>query len=230
MPRARKATLLAVVLLLVGGALTMGRAALRERTPVASTATPQPITQISPIQLEPGRQACAYDVVLTPRTQVAVLRLVGERRQSPPRLQVSADAASGYRSAPVDATIAGEDQVDVSARITPPPAEVFGRLCVRNAGAERVALVGTEEFRTASRAYAEVEDEPVKPDLSLAFLEGETTSLLGFLPEIERRLTAFRGFLGHGFLLWPLTLLVVVGVPAAVLMVLHRAMADDERG
>jgi hypothetical protein len=217
---------IALALVLVVGLASMGRALLRDRTPVVSTATPPPMNEVAPIALAPGQRACASDVVLTERTEVAALRL--ERPvPGPPRLLVGADGPGGYASPPVEATFAGRRGTEIRARITPPARELFGRLCAENAGPGPIALVGTEEFRTISRARTAVDGAEIEPDLALTFFEQRPTSLLAYLPVVEQRLTAFRGFLGHGWLVWPLTLLVALGVPAAVLVTLARALGDE---
>ena len=69
-----------------------------------------------------------------------------------------------------------------------------------------------------------VDGRPVPPDVALSFYEGEPISALAFVPRIVDYMSAFRGFLGTPWIIWPLMLLVAAGVPAAALWVLYRAL------
>jgi len=135
----------------------------------------------------------------------------------------------GYRSPP--ARIAGGQigYLPVEAPVPPPRPDLFGRVCVRNAGRTTVTLVGTEEFRTATRAATTVDGKPVAPDLALTLFENRAASVPALLPEIVDRVASLRGFLGHPAVVWLLLALVVVAVPAAMLAVLYRALAGEQR-
>ena len=220
--------IVAAVFVLVAG-LAFGPALLRKRTPAERTVTPAPLQVSATIPLGAGAQACSSPVPLTPGAQVATVILDQPEESSPP-LAVTADGP-GYRSPPstIDAGISG--RVPVSVRLEPPERELFGRVCVRNTGNGTANLVGTEEFRTTSLVVTSVDGEPVAPDMTLLLQQDRTVSALGFLPEMLDRMAAFRGFLGVPWLLWPLLVLVVAGVPAAVLYVFARVVrADDAPG
>jgi hypothetical protein len=59
------------------------------------------------------------------------------------------------------------------------------------------------------------------------FYEDRRTSLVAFLPELIDRMTVFRGWLGHAWILWPLAALLALGVPAALGFVLLRALTAE---
>jgi hypothetical protein len=206
-----------------------GPALLRGREAVATTATPEPISDATPIRLAPGQRVCTADITLTPRGAVAGLKLVDEVHGAAPRIAVTV-RGPGYAAGPVIAASSGPQGRDLRARLRPaPPRELFGELCAENAGSSATALIGTREARTLSRARTRAEGRETATDLSLTFFEAERRSLLALWPVVVEKLAVLRGFLGHGWLLWPLTLLVVLGVPAAVLSALHRALREDGR-
>ena len=224
--RSRIVVVVAAVFVLVAG-LAYGPALLRKRTPAERTVTPAPLQVSTMIPLGPGAQACASPVPLTPGAQLVTIILDQPKETSPP-LAVTADGP-GYRSpsATIESGISG--RVPVKARLEPPQRELFGRVCVRNDGKETANLVGTEEFRTSSLVETTVDDVPVAPDMTLLLEQDRSVSVLGFLPEMLERMSAFRGFLGATWLLWPLLVLIVAGVPAAVLYAFARVVrADDD--
>jgi hypothetical protein len=201
---------------------------LREgRRPVVSTAAPPPKTQVAPIDVQAGQELCAHDVVLTPRSELAELVLNDTARPVPP-LEAHA-SADGYASPPARVVRDSPTARTLTARIRPPDRELYGRFCVRNRGPDVVTLVGTNEFGTQTHARTELDAQPIEPDVALKFSEDRVVTLVGYVPDIVRRMSVFRGWLGAPWLVWVLGVLVVAGVPVGVGFALYRALSADAR-
>jgi hypothetical protein len=224
MSSARVAVAVTALVLLVVAALAWKGPLTRDRTPVAATGAPAPVNEIQEITVRPGQLLCASDILLGPRTQEAELVVQQEKRRTPP-LVVSVQAG-GYRSPPVRVPPSDAGLHPINVPIDPPERTTIGRLCVRNAGDEAATFVGTTELRTYTRLRTSIDGEDVAPDLALTFYERRQVSALGELGGIVDRITINRGFLGGGWFVWPLLLLVAIGVPLLVLGVLYRALRD----
>lgn len=222
MSRPRVVVLLTTALFLLAAAVLFAGPLTRERTPVASTGTPPPFGVRSPILVRPGQELCAEDVLLSSRAAVAELVLDQGRTPAPP---LSLTVRSGdRRSAPVAVPGGGTGVFPLRAPFTAPSTDERGSVCLRNDGRVAAQFVGTEEFRTMTGLRTTVDGQPVPPDVALNFYEGSTVSVMSFLPRIIDYMTAFRGFLGAAWILWPLLVLVVAGVPLAVLWAFSRAL------
>ncbi len=228
MPRgsATRATVLAAVLIALGALVLYAPVLTRETRPVASTATPVSRAAPAQVALGPGEEACTDQVALGPDAQVAELRAdPGERRG--PRLEVRT-IADGRRSAPaaVPAGYRGDSTLEVA--IDPPPRSVIGELCVANAGARDVDLIGTTDARTTTRSATKVDGRPVAPDLQLRFFEAEPQRLVSRLGEVFDRMATLKGALVAPWVLWLLAAVLFAGVPAATLWMIHGALREDE--
>ena len=204
--------------------LLFDRALGEERTRIASVATPSPTLVESPVVLPAGQRLCITQALLSPRADIAELVVSEQQKRPTPALELVA-SGPGYRSA---AQIPPREhgRHAVTARIEPPVRDSVGQVCVRARERERVVLVGTTEFRTITRSISFIDGERIQPDPALTFYTAEKLSALGELGGIVDRMTIARGFLGAGWLVWLLLVVVLVGVPAAVLTAFARTLRD----
>jgi len=212
----------ALVVMLVVAVGRMVPWATEQRQIVSSVPVPPPLFTISPVALDPGRRACVDRVALDERSGVAAVRTV-PRTAGVPRLEFSARAAGGYRAGASFRGGLGAHRDVLEASFAAPSGPRIATVCVRNDGDRRVALVGTEEPRTATRAVTTIRGA-VQPDLALTIYEPGRQSLLGVAPQILDRAALYKAGFLRGWMLAPLALLVVVGVPFGVLWALVRAL------
>ena len=133
--------------------------------------------------------------------------------------------APGYRSTAGDAGGYPDNEL-LSARIEPPREPVHARICLRNTGPRRIELYAAYDNAKTLSATT-VDGRHVDPTPALDFVEAEQHSVASRAAEIVDELTTFRPWFVEPWLLWPLLLLVVVGVPAGVLWALWRSLGDD---
>ena len=101
------------------------------------------------------------------------------------------------------------------------------RACVENRGTRLVAVFATTSAKPGP-VSATLDGQPLGTNPWLAFYEAKQTSIAKRLPTILDRMAIFRPPFIGGWLLWPLAVLFVIGVPAALLVVYARALAVDE--
>jgi hypothetical protein len=220
----RRAALAFGLVLLLAAAAVWGLPYLaRDREYYATTPQPDPLFTVATIPLRPGQRACMDRAVVDQYSEQARL-LVGTYRRPAEPLELSLDG-SGYRAAArVPATYTDSRPFHVAVRPPAHPVEVT--ICIRNAGARRVALYASND-RTKSRSQVRVDGRTVAPDFDIVFTERRPVSILDRLPVGLERASAFRFFGVSPATLWPLLILFVVGVPLAVLLTFARALADD---
>src|SRR4051794_11006351 len=229
MPRARPtaagiAVGAALVVFLVVALGRMAPFLLEQRQVVSSVPVPPPLLTISPVRIAPGRSACTSDVALDRDSGVAAIR-AAPPATGPLRLALSARAGDWRAQTPFRAGLGVHGDV-LEAALPPPPGARTATLCVRNAGPRPVALVGTEEARTATPSVTTI-DHVTQPDLALTIYEPRRHSLLASASRIADRAALYKAGFLRGWMLFPLALLVVVGVPAGVLWALGRALRAE---
>jgi hypothetical protein len=219
----RLATVLGFALL-VAAAVVWGAPYLtRDRDYVATTPQPSPLFAVATIPLPAGQRACMDHAVVDHYSEQARL-LVGTYKRPAVPLELSLTGA-GYRAgARIPPTYADSRPFEVAVR--PPARPVEVTICVRNAGARRIALYASAD-RTRSRSQVRVNGHPVSPDFDIVFTERRPVSILHRLPVSLQRASAFRFFGVSPATLWPLLILFAVGVPLAVLLAFVRSLARE---
>ena len=209
-----------LVVFTVVAAVFFGPFLVRNRFLVANTPVPPPGTSVTPVVLEPGSRACAEQVTFDERGDLVQLVPLQEGRPGPP-LALTLDAP-GYRAR---ATVPGgyRGNAPVRVRIDPPAKAVIGTLCVRNSGRATTQLVGTNEFRTGGRSAVKLDGQPIPTDFALAFYESEPGRVALILPRIVQRAAQNHGALVGPWLVWPLLIAFVIGIP----LLCARAIAED---
>jgi hypothetical protein len=195
-----------------------------QRQITSSVPVPPPLFTISPVRLDPGRQACTDTVALDERSGVAAIRTAPGAAGSP-RLTFTARSGA-YRAQGAFRAGLGPHGDLLEAAFAAPPGARSATVCVRNAGSRPVALVGTEEPRTATQSTTTI-DRVTQPDLSMTIYEPGTKSLLAAAPQVLDRAALYKAGFLRGWMLVPLALLVVVGVPLGMLWALGRALRED---
>jgi hypothetical protein len=193
---------------------------LRGRDLVASTPSPRPLFDVTPVELPPATPLCLTEVTIPDDARQVRFQVITRGKPGPP-LTVTLTAGAYTQRLAVPAGYA--DETTVAARVDPPPANSFGEVCITNDGASPVALTGTTETRTRSRPVGMLAARPVDADTYLAFYVGATGSPLAHLGDMVDRMGAFRPGIVGPWLLWPLLLLVVAGIPAGVLWAVRAA-------
>lgn len=224
----RRAWLIALfgLVLVAAGWLVLFRPWL-ERESTLPTTTPGllPLISQANIGLAPGSTACVAPVRLDPTMGRA---LVVVRDPRPTQRVLFVASGPGYESAAtVRARGVGGDEQLVAA-LRPPAGEIDGRLCVSNGGRNDLTLLGTNEARSLTISRTTVDGRPALADTRavLLMLEPDDRSPLSSFDELARHLSAFTGGSMPVWLVWPLGLLLVFGVPlltfAALAVALRR--------
>ena len=211
-------------LVLVIAAALFAPFVVRERELVAATPSPRPLFDVTFIEVPAGGRLCASDVTIPREARRLRFQVRTFGRPGPP-LRVSL-RAPGY--AAVTEVAAGyPDLATLAAPVRPPARERLGSVCIEQRGDEEIAFTGTIETRTVSRPRGTVNGKPIVADAYLAFYEDREASALSRLGAIIDRAAAFRPGIVGGWLLWPLLVLVVVGVPTGVLAAVSKAARMD---
>jgi hypothetical protein len=191
-----------------------------DRDLVASTPSPRPVFSVTYVTVPSGEPLCIGDVTIPDSARRLRLQVRTYGRLGP-ALAVTLKAR-GYEQR-VDVAAGYADNTVLDAAMTPPPADALGEVCLRQSSGRPVALAGSTEERTQSRPRSRLGDQPVAADSYLAFYAGRSASALRETPEIVDRMGAFKPGIVGPWLLWPLLVLAVVGVPAGVVWAALRA-------
>lgn len=196
-----------------------------DRRATTATPTPPPYQTITPIVLKPGQQACESLVALETIMRTATLISAESQTDGPP-LQLTARADGYTATGKVDGGYGG--YAHLTAALDPPPEDAIGEVCVRNVGDRRALLQGTVEPRTWTRSQTTLDGEPSEARMTLLLGQGEDRSLADRPGQILDRIAAFKPPIVGSFSLGLLALLVLLGVPAAVVLAIARGIADDD--
>jgi hypothetical protein len=181
------------------------------------------------VPLKAGQTACIRPLPLDPG--VREVRLLLQAKRSVPLRMVA--SAPGYRATGRFANYAPGDAVPVTARLSgASPRAQDGQICVRNEGRGPVGLVGTSEPESLSIPVTYVEGRAAGDvDPAVTFFSGRSHSILQQAGTVLGRAAGFTGALPT-WLLWPLGLLFLLGLPAGAALALALAArpgADDRR-
>jgi hypothetical protein len=222
----RLGTAVAVVALVAGLANWGLPWLLRDRGLPAAVPSPRALFAVDQVPIAPGRSACSRDVAVDPRAGVATLHVMTGRTPAPP-LTLSLRGAGYSSSARIAGNYATDD--DVSFAVAPPARATLVTACVHNDGRHRVALAASSD-RTRSRSLTTVDGRPTGKSAWLSFEEARDHSMLARANDTVRRIGVFRPGIVGPWLLWPLAVLFLAGIPAGAAWAWDRALRDDERG
>lgn len=191
----------------------------RDRDFPSTIPQPPPLTEQSLVEMRAGDDVCMRDVAMEPRAREArfVTGSYGrtgpalEFRISGPGYSVRRRIAAGY-----------PDNHPHVVPIDGPPRTMLVTVCFRDQGPRRVALYGSND---RARSRVQVTNDGAREGVApqLAFYEARPVSIADRLGSIVGRVAAFRGFLGHEWLVWFLAIASLVGMPAGLAIALWRA-------
>ena len=225
MPNPRMAIVVAGVLVLLVAAIVRFEPFLnRERDYAASIPQPSPLFSVALVNLGGGQEACFPDAVMDTRSEQARFR-VGTFGQAGAPLRLSI-IAPGYRiTRAIPGTYADSEPLAID--VAPPPRATAVELCLANAGRRRVAIYASDD-RTTAPYVTRVDGRPSPADPQWAFYERRPVSIAERLPVTADRLEAFRPWWVEPWLLWPLGVVVVLGVPLGALVAVARGGSDEQ--
>lgn len=189
----------------------------KDRQVVASSPSPPPIYGMTPVALPGQATACLDQMPYDTHSQVFQLSVVKAPKSSP-ALDITFKA-KGYRDR---VRIPGgyrEGVIEVDVR--PPKRSLLGTMCMRNTGAKPVEFQGSTEGRTQSRPNLKVNGAPVAIRLANSFRERGPANLISRTGAIVDHSATFKPL--PLWLVWPLGLLALIGIPALTLVAFRRS-------
>ena len=206
---ARRAPIVAFVLVLgLGAGLLWLPFLTRRGEAISETPTPIALHEPARVVLRAGATACLRGVTFDRDSEVVGFALV-EPPHHRAALVVTA-AAPGYRARAVARPSAGANRVPLAA----PRRSVIGRLCLAHPGPGTIVLAGTTDPGTTSPPVTSIDGRAITPDIAITLYRRAPSSYLGRAADILRHASTFAWGTA---LLWALAVLVVVGLPVAVI-------------
>src|SRR4051795_7510357 len=222
----RRAIVLAGVLTLLAGVVVWWVPYLtRDRDYVATVVQPLPIAGPALVPVGGGQRACFGPVTMTSDSGQARFSVGTYFRPAGPPMELTI-TGRGYavrRAIPAGFPDNATFRIDVPR----PRRDLSVNVCIANRGARKVALHASSD-RTIAPFVTRVGGKRQGANPAFAFYEGRPVTLLDKLPRIVERITLFRPGIVGASLLWPLGVIVALGVPAAALWALVRAVDEDE--
>jgi hypothetical protein len=229
-PTRTTATLAAIVaaaVALLGALLLFGSYLLHKEKPVLGTPGPRAAFMASEFSIPAHQRACMSGVTIGPHMRVAQF----EVREAP---------GSSQGSPPIDVLLSGpgyeelahaqseQPEGPVEVPIEPPPRSLIGSVCLINRGTRTAVLVGSTESRSRSRAALTIAGKPVSGDIALTFLSGRPRTRLSRLAEVFDHASNLTDNLVPAWLIWIVAISALLGVPVATVVVIRRALLEDE--
>ena len=211
-----------VVAIFVIGALVFYVPHLTEKKSVVlSTPSLVGLSSSKEVLVRAGQQACISPVPLEPGLRRVQMLLHARGPQAVP-VEVEL-RGPGYRGTGRFDGYAPGGNATAQADVRPaPPSDADGVLCLRNAGGRAVGLVGTDEPVSQSLPATAIDGKPAgNVDPAITFLDGPPASILSRAGTILGRASDFTGGVVPLWLLWPLTVLFVLGAPIALAYALY---------
>lgn len=224
---ARAATTVAAAVILCGGLLLFGSYLLHRERPLAGTPAPPALFNATVFTLPTHQRACMGSITLPPRGRILQLDL----REAPSGTHGSSPidavlSAPGYRAV---AHVPGEQSEGlVEVPIHPPPHPVVGSVCLINRGNAPLALAGSTEARSVSRATLTINGKATTGDIALTFLYDRRQSRLARLGEVFDHASNLTDRLVPVWLIWILAISVLFTVPIGTVALFRRALREDE--
>jgi hypothetical protein len=212
------------VVLLAGFAAWVKPWLTKPRDAPASVPSPRALESVDLIPLRSRASVCSrYNAMDAHTARATITVITGGRPGAPLALSM---VGPGYRQT---ARIPGgyPDESAVFVAVRPPSRAMLVRACVRNEGVHQVRIAASGD-RTRSRSIAVLDGKPTEDSYWLTFYEAGPHSIARRLPLSLRRMSTFRPGVVGPWLLWPLALAMLFGVPLAVLWAWQRALASED--
>jgi hypothetical protein len=221
----RKGPLLVFAAVLAVAALAALHSLTRPREVISSTPSAYTGPTV-PLPLAAKAQACVGVVTFDTDSQIARFGATAPAGGAAPELVVTARADDGgYRyERRVAGGWTGQRQLDVP--LIPPRSAVFGTLCIRNAGAHPIDLVGSLDGRAYSRPHVEIDGHSIETELQLRLLADGHHSVLSRLGRVTTHAATLKPFGGWWF--WVLALALLAFTPIAVWKAIRAGLTEEE--
>jgi hypothetical protein len=188
----------------------------RTRDFPASITSPTPPTVVLLDDVRAGRRLCMNRIAIEPRSGVARFR-AGTYMKPGPALTVAITGPS-YRFTKRIAAGYPDNQLQQIA-VPHPRAAQLVTVCIRNDGKTKIALY-SGGGRSQSRSQVSLGGKTLAATPAFGFWEAKRQSIAARAAVTGERITAFRGFLGHDWLVWTILVLalaaLVAGPPVAL--------------
>ena len=198
--------------------------ATKKREVAASVVQPAPLFSTPVVPVKKNKVACVTEATITPRSEVARIR-VGTRRRPGVPLAMSVTAPGYHATGRIGATWKDNDLL--SFPFTPPKHVVVGRVCFRNQGRHVMDFYAADD-RTVTRSDTFVDGRRAKAHIQLALYEAQPHTVGQRLGDVVDKLGVFRSGLTPAWIVWLLAVLLLVGVPVAVFWAMFRAAGTAE--
>src|SRR4051794_20983076 len=209
----RGALITGVVVVLLGALLFIRPFATREREYLSSVpAAPSLFQAPVPVELKPRDQICVKDMPLDRDSQLARFFFYTYGKRGVP-LAVSA-SGPGYSFRSTYPGGWAEGPVELPLR--PPAHSIDGQICVSNKGRRKVAIQATPVGQRFSRPQPYLNGGPLPQDVPLTLHRRKPGTLIEQIPRGLQHAAVFVPL--ATWALWILLVLVVLGIPAAVVL------------
>ena len=220
----RRAVLVAGLLaLLAGVAVWWIPYLVRDRDYATSVVQPLPMTAPALVVLGPSQRACMQPATMSADSGQGRFS-VGTYYKPGPPLELTIDGPGYAARRAIPAGFA--DNTTLQVGVPAPRRDVSVRICIANRGTRRVALHASAD-RTKTAALTRVDGRAVRSNPTFAFYTARRVSIAAKLSRIVDRISLFKPSVVAPWLLWPLLLAFVAGIPVGTLWALHRALVQD---
>jgi hypothetical protein len=191
-----------------------------QRPVVTSTPSLQGQWSLNEVKVRPRQRACIAPLPLDPGVREVQMLVHGRGSEAAPiAIELSGPGYQGrarFENYVVSAATLVQAQFDRT-----PPRSTDGTMCLRNLGRRSIGLVGTSEPESLSLPATTVNGRPAgEIDPAITFLSGGHRSILQRTSTIFDRAAGFTGVVPAA-LMWPLALLVFLGIPLGAVAVLY---------
>jgi hypothetical protein len=209
----RLAAALVLVVFAVGALLWYAPWLREQRVVPASTPSLQGISSRDEVKLPGRKTACIRPLPLDSNVR-EVQMLLDTRGNRAPTIELTMTGPGGYRATGRFVGYVPSGASVVVARLSQaPPQAADGQLCLHNTGRRAIGLVGTSEPESVTLPVTYVGDKPPgQVDPAITFLAGKQRTLVQQAGTIFDRAAEFTGAV-PGWLMWPLALLFMFGLP-----------------
>jgi hypothetical protein len=197
-----------------------------ERPVITANPTLYSLGERSLVTVPAGGRACIDPVPFGPAAErVQVIVNVAQRPRDTPPLRVEARAPGYSATGRLPAYPAKVDDARLEAAIPPAPRDVEGTLCLVPEGDRPVRLVGTKEGNGQTRAVTTVDGRDLgEEDITVTLLEARPRPVSDHFGSMLRRMSGLTDGLAPVWLLWPLALLVALGLPVLAAVAYVRSL------